>query len=87
MFATTYLHVFGSGYTAGRSVVLVLAFAMAIGSGCGMVDMVLAMAGRTSWNLMNVSAALAVQMAIDIDADPPSRPARRGDRPRHGDPD
>jgi O-antigen/teichoic acid export membrane protein len=47
-------------------VVLVLAFAMMIGSGCGMVDMVLAMAGRTSWNLMNVSSALAVQMVVDV---------------------
>jgi O-antigen/teichoic acid export membrane protein len=45
---------------------LIGVFAMAVGSGCGMVDMVLAMAGRTSWNLMNVSAALAIQMAIDI---------------------
>jgi O-antigen/teichoic acid export membrane protein len=66
VFASTYLRVFGNGYAAGRSVVIVLAFAMALGSGCGMVDMVLAMAGRTSWNLMNVSAALICQMIIDI---------------------
>jgi O-antigen/teichoic acid export membrane protein len=66
VFATTYLHMFGNGYVAGRSVVWVLAFAMAVGSGCGMVDMVLAMAGRTSWNLMNVSIALTCQMIIDV---------------------
>ncbi len=66
VYATTYLTVFGSGYGAGRSVVLVLAFAMVVASGCGMVDMVLAMAGRTSWNLMNVTAALTLQMVIDI---------------------
>lgn len=66
VFATTYLRVFGNGYTSGQSVVWVLAFAMAVGSGCGMVDMVLAMAGRTSWNLMNVSIALVGQMVIDV---------------------
>jgi O-antigen/teichoic acid export membrane protein len=66
VFAATYLQIFGSGYATGRSVVWVLALAMTIGSGCGMVDMVLAMAGRTSWNLLNVSIALAVQMVIDI---------------------
>jgi O-antigen/teichoic acid export membrane protein len=66
VFATTYLQLFGNGYVAGRSVVWVLAFAMAVGSGCGMVDMVLAMAGRTSWNLINVSVALTCQMIIDV---------------------
>jgi O-antigen/teichoic acid export membrane protein len=66
VFSGVYLQIFGHHYAAGRSVVVVLAAAMAIGSGCGMVDMVLAMAGRTSWNLINVSAALTVQMVLDL---------------------
>ncbi len=70
VFASTYLQVFGHHYADGRSVVIVLAAAMAIGSGCGMVDMVLAMAGRTSWNLVNVSAALATQMVLDVELIP-----------------
>jgi O-antigen/teichoic acid export membrane protein len=31
-----------------------------------MVDMVLAMAGRTSWNLVNVLVALAVTVGLDV---------------------
>ena len=45
---------------------LVLAAAMLLATGCGMVDMVLAMAGRTSWNLGNVLLALAVTLAVDL---------------------
>jgi O-antigen/teichoic acid export membrane protein len=65
LFAPVYLKFFGSGYTAGTSVVVVLACAMLVATGCGMVDMVLAMAGRTSWNLINVLVALAVTIGLD----------------------
>jgi O-antigen/teichoic acid export membrane protein len=39
---------------------------MLVATGCGMVDMVLAMAGRTSWNLLNVLIALAVTIGLDV---------------------
>ena len=45
---------------------VVLAGAMLVATGCGMVDMVLAMAGRTSWNLVNVLIALAVTIGLDV---------------------
>jgi O-antigen/teichoic acid export membrane protein len=38
---------------------------MLVATGCGMVDMVLAMAGRTSWNLVNVLVALGVTIGLD----------------------
>lgn len=66
VFAGAYLGVFGDGYSTGGPVVVVLAAAMIVATGCGMVDMVLAMAGRTSWNLVNVSIALAVQLGVDL---------------------
>lgn len=66
VFSATYLGVFGDGYGRGGPVVIVLAGAMMIATGCGMVDMVLSMAGRTSWNLVNVGIALAVQLAVDL---------------------
>jgi O-antigen/teichoic acid export membrane protein len=47
-------------------VVVVLACAMLVATGCGMVDMVLAMAGRTSWNLVNVVIALGVTIGLDL---------------------
>jgi hypothetical protein len=46
--------------------VAVLAGATLIATGCGMVDVVLSMAGRTRWNLGNVSLALAAMVAIDL---------------------
>ena len=64
--APLYLRLFGAGYTAGRTVVVILAAAMLVATGCGMVDMVLAMAGRTSWNLVNVLIALGVTIGLDV---------------------
>ena len=66
LFAPVYLRLFGAGYAAGAPVVVVLAAAMLVATGCGMVDMVLAMAGRTSWNLVNVLVALTVTLGLDV---------------------
>ena len=65
-FAAHYLRLFGDGYAHGAPVVLVLAAAMLVATGCGMVDMVLAMAGRTSANLGNVLIALTVTVGLDV---------------------
>jgi O-antigen/teichoic acid export membrane protein len=66
LFAPVYLSLFGAAYAEGVPVVVVLAAAMLFATGCGMVDMVLAMAGRTSWNLINVLLALAVTVVLDV---------------------
>ncbi|AGL14574.1 multi antimicrobial extrusion protein MatE [Actinoplanes sp. N902-109] len=66
LYAPIYLRLFGEQYTAGTPVVVVLACAMLVATGCGMVDMVLAMAGRTSWNLVNVLVALGVTIGLDV---------------------
>ena len=67
LFAPVWLRLFGERYAAeGRLAVVVLAAAMLVATGCGMVDMVLAMAGRTSWNLANVLVALAVTIGLDV---------------------
>lgn len=70
--APHYLGLFGQAYATGDAfvtggrIVAVLAAAALLASGCGMVDMVLAMGGRTSWNLANVLIALAVTVAVDL---------------------
>ncbi len=66
LFAPVYLGLFGDEYRSGVPVVVVLACAMLVATGCGMVDMVLAMAGRTSQNLVNVLIALAVTIGLDL---------------------
>lgn len=65
-FGQRLLGVFGHDYGAGRDVVLLLSTVMLFATGCGMVDMVLNMAGRTSWNVMNVGLSLGVQMGVDV---------------------
>jgi len=66
VFASVYLGLFGPAYRGAGPVVVVLALTMLAATGCGMVDTVLAMAGRTSWNLANVLAALAVNLTVDL---------------------
>jgi O-antigen/teichoic acid export membrane protein len=68
VFAPAYLTAFGTGYTAGNAsgVVGVLCAAMLVATGCGMVDMVLTMGGRTTWNLANVALALVVNVGLDL---------------------
>ena len=50
---------------------VILSLSMLVATGCGMVDMVLIMAGRTSWNLGNAVLALAVNLVLDLLLIPP----------------
>ncbi|MEV0715085.1 polysaccharide biosynthesis C-terminal domain-containing protein [Asanoa sp. NPDC050611] len=65
-YAPAYLGIFGPAFREGASIVAVLALAMLVATGCGMVDIVLSMAGRTSWNLGNVLVALGLTIALDL---------------------
>ena len=71
VFSTYVLTVFGGGYAVGAPVMVILALAMLVATGCGLVDSVLAMAGRTSWNLGNALLALAVNIALNLLLIPP----------------
>lgn len=64
--AVPFLSIFGRGYRDGDLVVVVLALTMLVATGCGMVDSVLLMAGKSSWNLANVLVAFAVTLALDL---------------------
>jgi O-antigen/teichoic acid export membrane protein len=66
VFAGEVLAVFGHGYAAGRPVVWLLSGAMLIATGCGMVDMLLNMGGRTSWTLANSLLSLTVMVTVDV---------------------
>jgi O-antigen/teichoic acid export membrane protein len=57
---------FGHGYDAGTAVLIVLAGAMLVASGSGLVDVVLAMAGRTTWTLGNSILALVVDVSLNL---------------------
>ncbi|HET8615452.1 MAG TPA: polysaccharide biosynthesis C-terminal domain-containing protein [Actinomycetales bacterium] len=66
VFGERLLAIFGRGYGAGHEVLLLLSLTMLFATACGMVDMVLNMAGRTSWNLINVALSLGVQLGVDL---------------------
>jgi O-antigen/teichoic acid export membrane protein len=66
LFAKPLLSIFGSGYSSGEHVILLISLSMLLATGLGMVDTVLSMAGHTSWNLANAVVALGVQLGLDI---------------------
>lgn len=65
-FGEQLLAIFGSDYSAGATVLLLLSLTMLFATGCGMVDIVLVMAGRSTWSLYNVLLSLVVQVGVDI---------------------
>jgi O-antigen/teichoic acid export membrane protein len=66
VFAPTYLALFGHGYRGAASTVVVLSLATLVAAGCGAVDIVLIMAGRTTWNLANTLLALGLNIGLDL---------------------
>jgi O-antigen/teichoic acid export membrane protein len=66
LLAPVILRLFGPEYDRGATVVVVLTLVMLVATGCGMVDTVLNMAGRTTWNLGNVLLALAVNVVLNL---------------------
>jgi len=64
-------YLLGAGYAEGAAVVLVLCLPMLVATGCGMVDVVLNMAGRTGWNLGNSLLALTVNVTLNLLLIPP----------------
>jgi O-antigen/teichoic acid export membrane protein len=66
VFAPLYLRLFGSHYRSGLTVVIILAGSMLVAAAVGVVDAVVIMAGRTSWNLGTTLAAMIVNVLIDV---------------------
>lgn len=66
LFAGAVLTVFGAGYAAGQPVIIVLAAAMLFATVSGMVDVVLNMAGRTSWTMANAVIAVVAMVGLDL---------------------
>ncbi|MEU8245264.1 polysaccharide biosynthesis C-terminal domain-containing protein [Nonomuraea sp. NPDC048916] len=60
------LRLFGSEYGSAVPVALVLAATMMVATACGMVDVVLTAAGHTTASLLNLVAATAITIALDV---------------------
>ncbi|NYE45549.1 O-antigen/teichoic acid export membrane protein [Spinactinospora alkalitolerans] len=66
VYAPLMLRPFGADYSTGWGVLVVVSAGMLVSSACGMSDLVLTMAGRTGWNLVNNLAALVVTVAVSL---------------------
>jgi O-antigen/teichoic acid export membrane protein len=68
LLADWYLRAFGGDYVSedARLVVWILVPAMMCSSACGVVDSMLAMAGKTSWQLIDVSISLLVNIGLNL---------------------
>ncbi|GAA3742348.1 lipopolysaccharide biosynthesis protein [Salinactinospora qingdaonensis] len=66
VYAPLVLGVFGTGYAAGEGVLVVISLAMLLASACGMGDLVLTVAGRPRWSLVNNVAALVVDVCVCV---------------------
>jgi O-antigen/teichoic acid export membrane protein len=66
VFSTDLLRLFGGGYSVGAPVIIVLSLAMLVATACGAVDVVLVMAGRSSWTMANSLVALAVNLGLNV---------------------
>ncbi|WP_327008227.1 oligosaccharide flippase family protein [Dactylosporangium sp. NBC_01737] len=64
-YAHQYLDLFGEHYEGGVRIVRLLSATMMVATAAGCVDVVLAMAGRTWWNLANVGLALVTMLGVD----------------------
>lgn len=60
------IQVFGAGYSAGTSSVVVLSAAMLVATACGSVDAVLLMSGRSMLSLGNAVITLALNVVLDL---------------------
>jgi O-antigen/teichoic acid export membrane protein len=66
VFGPEVLAIFGHSYRAGGTVMVILAIAMLVGTGCGQVDMVLITTGRSTWSLWNGLSAMIVNVGADL---------------------
>ncbi|HVQ86808.1 MAG TPA: oligosaccharide flippase family protein [Actinomycetes bacterium] len=65
-FSPLLLSLFGQEYVEAWPVTVAICVAAFLGNGAGMVDVMLSMAGRTTWTLANSLVALFVQVIVDV---------------------
>jgi O-antigen/teichoic acid export membrane protein len=65
------LTIFGHSYKAGDTVLVILGLTMLLSMACGLVDVVLITAGRSSWSMVNGLLAMVVNVVLDVTLIPP----------------
>jgi O-antigen/teichoic acid export membrane protein len=66
VFSDSVLTIFGEGFADGATALTVLSIAMALATAAGTVQTIVLMGGRSSWQLGDKAAALAVNVVLDL---------------------
>lgn len=66
VFSPLLVRVFGGGFHSGALALQILVVGELVGTACGAVDVVLLMAGRSMWNLLNTAIALSSNVALNL---------------------
>lgn len=66
LFAPVLLSLFGSGFVEGEAALTIVCTATFIATAAGPVDVVLLMAGKSGWNLLNTLVALLVNVGLNL---------------------
>jgi O-antigen/teichoic acid export membrane protein len=66
IFAPLLLAIFGPEFTEGSTVVVILAGSAMLGSAAGPVDMLLLMAGKSTWSLGNTAVTLTTNVILNL---------------------
>jgi O-antigen/teichoic acid export membrane protein len=66
IFPKAALGIFGHRYETGAACLAVLSIAMLVNLGTGNVTVVLLMGGKSSWNIVNAGAALAINVGLNL---------------------
>jgi O-antigen/teichoic acid export membrane protein len=71
IFAEPAMRLFGPGYAAGSTALVILSLAYMFDLGTGNMNTLLLMAGKSSWNLANSALALSLNVALNLLLIPP----------------
>jgi O-antigen/teichoic acid export membrane protein len=66
VFAPVLLRVFGQEFVAGQDALVILSLGMLVNMGTGNCHIVLLMAGKSSWNLVNTVVSIAVNVTLAL---------------------
>jgi len=66
VFSPVVMELFGPEFVSGHTALLILCGGMLVNLATGNVTMVLLMGGKSSWNLCNVAASLALNVALNL---------------------
>lgn len=66
LFAPVLLSLFGRGFEAGATAIAIISGATFVATSAGPVDVVLLMAGKSTWNLLNTLVALLLNVGLNL---------------------